>query len=161
MLARVLMAIIAVASVGCAKPATQPAVDAAAVRDSITALMNQYVTALRNNDPAGVTALWADDAVYMNAGTPTVVGRAAFDSVVHGIFATARLTEVTEDTDEILVDHDIAVQRGTFLEILQPQRGDPVTLRGRYLFVWHRQADGSWKIARGMGTPSPEPSAAP
>jgi uncharacterized protein (TIGR02246 family) len=146
-------------SLGCAAPANPPSVDTAAVRDSITALMTEYVTALRNNDPSGVTALWTDDAVYMDAGTPTVIGRAAFDSLVQGIFSTSRLTEVTENTDEILVDHDLAVQRGRYLEVLQPQRGTPVTLRGRYLFVWRRQPDGTWKIARGMGTPTPEPPA--
>lgn len=156
---RVTMSIIALVSVACARPASPPSVDAGAVRDSITAAMGQYVTALRNNDPAGVTGLWADDAVYMDAGSPTAVGRAAFDSVVQGMFSTGRLTEVTENTDEILVDHDIAVQRGTYAETLQPQRGAPVALRGRYLFVWRRQPDGSWKIARGMGTPNPEPAA--
>ncbi|MEX0692425.1 MAG: nuclear transport factor 2 family protein [Gemmatimonadales bacterium] len=129
--------------------------DAASIRDSVAAGMRRYATALRNNDPAGVAALWTDDAVYMDAGTPTVVGRVALDSLVQGIFATNRLTEVTENTDEILVSQDMAVQRGTYLETLQPQSGAAVTLRGRYLFVWRRQADGSWKIARGMGTPAP------
>jgi len=31
--------------------------------------------------------------------------------------------------------------------------------RGRFMFIWKRQADGSWKIARSVGTDLAGPTA--
>jgi ketosteroid isomerase-like protein len=66
-----------------------------------------------------------------------------------------RLTDVTEHTDEVLVDCDLAVHTGTFSEALQPSTGAAIVERGRYMFVWRRQRGGGWKIARGISTDLP------
>ena len=151
---RVGLSVLALVLSACARSADAP-FNEAAVGDSIRAAMSGYVNALRNNDPASVSGFWTPDAVYMNAGSPTVVGRAGFDSMVRGTFATGRLTEVTANTDEILIDRATAVHRGTYSETFQPQRGPIVHLRGRYMIVWRRQPDGIWKIARGVEMPLP------
>jgi uncharacterized protein (TIGR02246 family) len=155
MVTRFAVPLVAVALVACNNSAPSPQATAAA-RDSVAAAMKGYVAALRTNDPASVSAWWTDDVVYMPANGPVVRGRAAFDSVLHGLFAANRLTDVVEHTDEILVDRDLAVQLGTYAETLQPPRGAAVIDRGRYTFVWRRQADGTWKVARGMSANLPD-----
>ena len=129
-------------------------------RDSVAAAMRAYVQVVRNSDGAGIMGWWADDGVYIAQGSKTTVGRTALDSVVRGIFATMRMTQVNEHTDEVMVDGNVALTRGVYSETLAPRSGTgaPVTLRGRYLFVWRRQAGGGWKIARGMTTDLPEPT---
>jgi len=130
----------------------------ARARDSVAAAMHAYVQAVRSSDAAALLGWWADDGVYMAEGAKTAAGRAALDSVVHAIFATMRVTEVTEQTDEVVVDGNLALVRGMYSETLKPRAGgDAKTLRGRYLFVWRRQATGGWKIARGVSTDLPEP----
>ena len=129
-------------------------------RESVAAALQAYVQAVRNSDAAGIRGWWADDGVYMAPGSKTAAGRAALDSVVNGLIAAMRVTEITEHNDEIVVDGNIALTRGTYSETLQPRAGGAATtVRGRYLFVWRRQA-GGWKIARGMTTDPGEPSAA-
>jgi uncharacterized protein (TIGR02246 family) len=153
MVTRLAAPLIAVALIACQNQAPSSGAPSA-TRDSVAAAMQGYVEALRSNDPASVSRWWTDDAVYMAQGTPTVRGRAALDSLVRGLFATVRVTDVSENTDELIVERDLAVQVGTYSETLQPQRGSARIDRGRYVFVWRRQLDGGWKIARGMSNAS-------
>ena len=70
--------------------------------------------------------------------------------MVHGILATSRIIDFTGTTDETLVDGNVAVQRGAYVETVQPQSGAAITLRHRFLAVWRRQPKGAWKLARAM-----------
>lgn len=151
MVTRFAIPLVAVALVACDNNAP-PAQATDATRDSIAAAMRGYVEALRSNDPASVSGWWTDDLVYMAAGAPTVRGRAAFDSLLRGLFTANRLVDIVEHTDEIVVDRDLAVQLGTYSETLRPARGSAIIEKGRYAFVWRRQPGGAWKIARGMST---------
>jgi ketosteroid isomerase-like protein len=54
--------------------------------------------------------------------------------------------------DDVLIEGNLAVVVGTFEETLNPRTGPSSVLRGRYILVWQRQTDGSWKIKRGIGT---------
>jgi ketosteroid isomerase-like protein len=51
-------------------------------------------------------------------------------------------------TEDVMVSGDLAVETGTFAWTLQPKSGAEVKDKGKYLTVWKRQADGSWKIVR-------------
>jgi ketosteroid isomerase-like protein len=42
---------------------------------------------------------------------------------------------------------DIGYTLGTYELTLNNPQGTPVTDRGKYLTVWKKQADGSWKVA--------------
>ncbi len=41
--------------------------------------------------------------------------------------------------------------RGKFEETVTPSGGDALDVVGKYLFIFHRESDGSWKIARLIG----------
>lgn len=129
----------------------------ASARESVAAAWRACAQTVRNNDPAGILNCWTEDGVYMAAGAKTASGRAALDLMIQGIFSTVRITDLTDHVDEILVDGNVAVQRGWYVETLQPKSGAAaITLRHRYLFVWRRERGRGWKIARAMANEAPE-----
>jgi ketosteroid isomerase-like protein len=45
---------------------------------------------------------------------------------------------------------DIASSVGTFKITGQDREGSPQVFEGKFVDVWHKQADGSWKVAVGI-----------
>jgi uncharacterized protein (TIGR02246 family) len=125
--------------------------DVTADSTAVRAASDAYVAAALANDAAAVSAFWTDDAVFMNAGMPTLRGRTSIDSLIQGMHSSVRVTELAVQIDELTVSGDAAYLLGTYNETLMPASGAPQRVSGRYLHVWRRQADGSWKLARAVG----------
>ena len=137
----------------------------AADRDAIAAAAQAYARALEIGIPDTVMRYWTDDALYVNIGIPTLRNRAALDSVFALVHSAWRDVKASITTDEIAVDRDLAYQIGSYSEtfrlasgVTQQLQGRTLTsaapqqVRGRFMFIWRRQPDGSWKIARAIGT---------
>ncbi len=140
-------------------------VDTSADRAAIAATAQAYGHALEIGLPDTVMRYWTDDALYINLGLPTLRNRAAFDSVFAQVHSAWRDVKASITTDEITVDRDLAYQIGSYSEtfhlvagVSQRLQGRELTaaapqeLHGRFMFIWRRQPDGSWKIARAIGT---------
>jgi len=140
-------------------------VDASADRAAIAATAEAYAHALEIGLPDTVMRYWTDDALYINIGIPTLRSRAAFDSVFALVHSAWHDVKASITTDEIAVDHDLAYQIGFYSEtfhlaagVSQQLQGRELTaaapqeVGGRFMFIWRRQPDGSWKIARAIGT---------
>ncbi len=139
----------------------------AADRDAIAAAAQAYARALEIGVPDTVMRHWTEDALYINIGIPTLRSRAALDSVFTLVHAAWRDVKASITTDEITVDRDLAYQIGSYSETFQLASGAtqqlqgrtltsaaPQQVGGRFMFIWRRQPDGSWKIARAIGTDS-------
>jgi uncharacterized protein (TIGR02246 family) len=123
------------------------AADSAAVR----AASDAFAAAALANDVPALAAMWSDDAVFVNVGMPTIRGKASIDSLIQSMHSAARVTELTVQIDELAVSGDAAYLLGTYSETLTPTSGPAQRVTGRYLHVWRRQPDGSWKLARAIG----------
>ena len=132
---------------GGASRAGDTAADSTAVREALEA----YLTAARANNVAGLQAVWADDGVYLNAGMPTLRGRKAIDSLIQAFHAVMDVKQIAVQVEELTVSGDLAYMWGTYSETVVLAADSTQTMQGRYLFVWRRQADGSWRIARAAG----------
>jgi len=151
---------------GCA-PATEPApeIDLAAeeeaAREAIEEMAEQWDAAMNAGDYEAVADLFTDDGIQMGADAPALVGKAAIRNAMKTDFEenTVQSENVTE---EIRLAGDWAVVRGTYKEIRTPKAGgEPIELVGKWLDVYERQADGSWKISRdawNLDHPLPAPS---
>jgi uncharacterized protein (TIGR02246 family) len=124
------------------------AVDEAAIE----AAMKGYVADIRSNDAAKIASWWTEDAIYIDRNEPTVHGRAGLEDMLKGILGQMSVTDASVEKDDLAVSGDLAYVIGRYREVLQPQTGAVVDNRGRFVFIWKRQADGSWKIARSLGT---------
>ena len=113
------------------------------------------VAAIRSSDATKIISWWTDDAIFIEKNQPTVVGRSAMESQLTSALSTMRITKVTLHRDDLTVSGDLAYVIGRFDEMVQPPTGNAINNRGRVVYLWKRQRDGSWKIARLLATDPP------
>ena len=151
-------ALVTLVIAACAKeappPAAPPPTDPAAVRSAIDAANAKAAAAMKANDSATALANYADDAVVMMANQKAWRGRAEISSGIGGLMAVMTIKDVAFDTKDVMVDGDLAVETGEFKMTLQPKGGPEIKDEGKYLTVWKKQADGSWKIVRDINNTS-------
>jgi uncharacterized protein (TIGR02246 family) len=133
---------------------SSPAAHTSSANDeaAVAAAMERYVADIQTSDAAKIASWWTDDAIYIDRSDPTIVGRTELESSLKGLFATLSVTKASVEKDELSVSGDLAYFLGRYDEVLQPRQGEPLHNRGRFVFLWKRQLDGSWKVARSVGT---------
>ena len=140
----VLVALVAVAASGCA-----PKVDVEADQAVIRTLGEQAVATLNTNDAAALAAFVTDDAVWMPPNEPAVSGKEAFESLYRAWFDQFICEVTSHPVEEIVVAGDWAFARGRYTLMLTPKAGgEPMQDSGKFIDIYQRQPDGSWKYAR-------------
>ena len=103
-------------------------------------------------------ASWfADDAVELSNGKPAKLGRAAIASDANWDPKVYQLTW-TPTAAQMGPSNDMGYTWGHFEGKSRDAHGQPVTVSGRYITVWKKLPDGSWKVALDAGADEP-PSA--
>jgi len=122
--------------------------DVAADRQAIAAVAARFEAAENAGSVDQFRSFFTDDLVVMGPSEPPVIGGdsvAALMRVFHGQYAV----QVEYKSQEIVVAGDWAFDRGTERYTLTPKAGGtPIQKSGNYLYVYQRQADGSWKQSR-------------
>ena len=147
-----LMIALSAACTAAPKP-VDTAADEQAIREAVTA-WNGYIAS--QNDSA-ITAIYASDAVIMPPNAPAVRGEAGIRQFWASLWPIK--AELVITPTEVMVHGDLAIEEGTWtLNIPGPDA--PIRDNGKYIVVWHRQADG-WKAIRDIynsDNPPPEPA---
>jgi uncharacterized protein (TIGR02246 family) len=129
--------------------ATATTADAGQARQAIEAANAKFADALKRGDTtAAVAENYADDAIVMAPGAEAWRGREAVRKGWAGMITAMPAKEVSVKTDDVMVGGDLVVESGTYEMTLQPPGGREVKEKGKYVVVWKRQADGTWKIVR-------------
>jgi len=129
------------------QPAAPPDTRAA---DEATIRTNDadFAKAAGGKDLDKCASLYLDDAVLFSPGVPAVIGkdniRKFFDRMLAAPNMQFSFSDVTVD---VARSGDLAEDRGSFQLTVTDKKGRPATQTGRYVLVWKKQADGSWKIA--------------
>jgi ketosteroid isomerase-like protein len=125
--------------------------DPAADRQAVAAASAQFQAAENAGSLDQMRVHFADDLVIMGPNMPPVTGAdsvAALMRVFHDAFAV----QVEYNGQEIVVFGDWAFDRGTYRYTLTPKAGGaPIRATGKYLWLYQRQEDGSWKQAESSG----------
>jgi uncharacterized protein (TIGR02246 family) len=113
---------------------------------AVEALNRQWEKAFENHDLAGLIALFTEDCVRMPQGGPATVGRPALEAAYRRDFAEAWKTQaiVRLNAEEVILSGEYAFARGADI-LVQDQDGQQVGETGKWLFVYRRQPDGTWK----------------
>jgi len=131
--------------------------DSGAIPAGIEKLHKDDITATIARDVDALTALWDDDAVLLQPGTPPIVGKAAFHDFVKQALAKSPAVKVVKyapDIHDIQVAGNVAYEWGYFDTTQKSfEQQAPESLRAKLLRVMRRQPDGSWKFARVMWLP--------
>jgi uncharacterized protein (TIGR02246 family) len=122
--------------------------DRDAVRRQIEAADSQMAVAMGKGDTVGMYAAYADDAVMMMPGSAAMHGRAEMTKAMNVMMAQMTLKDPKFHIEDVLVGGDLAVETGTYEWTVQPKKGKAFPDKGKYITIWQRQGDGSWKIVR-------------
>lgn len=136
------------AAEGAASAASSVPSDSAGARAAIDSLNTHLVAAMTKGDAAGMSSHYTDDAIFMNPGAPSIVGRTAIGAMLAGMMQSATLSNVAVRTERVLVSGDLAIENGRYAWTVTPKGGAAMPDSGKYLTVWQKQADGSWKVIR-------------
>lgn len=134
-----------------------PTTDPAALRRTIDSLNTTLAASLTKKDAAGQAALYAPDGMVMLSNMPAWKGKAAIQENAQGAFEAMDFADVKFTTQDVEVSGDIAVETGTYSMTVGPKGQKGTADTGKYITVWKRQADGSWKIYRDISNSDAAP----
>ena len=128
------------------------------VRQAIEAANARFVDAIGRGDTVGMYADYAGDAVMMMSGSPALHGRLAISQTLNQMMTQATLKDPRFHIGDVLLGGDLAVETGSYDWTVVPKQGKPVPDKGKYVVVWQRQDDGSWKIVRDISNSDGAPA---
>jgi uncharacterized protein (TIGR02246 family) len=122
--------------------------DIESAKAAIQALNQQWENNFETHDAAGLVTLFTDDCVRMPQGGPATVGRPALEAAYRRDFAEVWKTQakVRLVAEEVIISGEYAFARGADT-LVQVQDGRQVLSgeTGKWLFIFRRQPDGTWK----------------
>jgi ketosteroid isomerase-like protein len=126
-----------------------PTADAAAVRQAIDSINARFGVAALKADTAALAGFYTDDAIFMAPNMPASRGHDAIAKGFAGMTSAMKLTAFKLQAQDVIVAGDYAIETGTFdLAGSAPKANKAQHDVGKYLVLWKKQADGSYKIAR-------------
>jgi len=136
------------------KTKSEPSNALAEVRRAIDKGNAQWIEAWEKGDPTMTTALFAEDGKFLQSGGKIIKGRQQIlewqkgfmNAIGKGAKAGIKTLNVWLDGD------DTAYEVGKYRYDYQDD-GKPAVAEGKYVVIWKKQKDGSWKVFMDMGVP--------
>ena len=140
---------------------SEEGVDAAdtRARAEIDSLGRQWEEAANRGEVERLMEVYAPDAVILPPGGPVIEGSETIRELFRQEFERFD-TKLAFTTQEIEVEGDMGFRRGRYVWRGTPRMtGQTVETTNKFLEVWRRQPDGSWRIAVDMWNPAETPAA--
>jgi uncharacterized protein (TIGR02246 family) len=113
----------------------------------------QWIEAWEKGDPEMLAAIFTEDGVILSQGGRVFKGRQQiFERQREAMQSVTRPIKVSVVTIKIWVDGDTAYETGNY-KYEYTEKGKPTREEGRYVTMWKRQVDGSWKLSMDMAVP--------
>jgi uncharacterized protein (TIGR02246 family) len=108
-----------------------------------------WIKDMATKDAAKFASYFAEDGCALYPGAATVCGREAIRAAMASYFADPNFSMTFQDTRAVASKGgDMVFTQGTYtMTTTNPKTKKPVTDKGKYLTVYTKQADGSWKAA--------------
>ena len=151
-------------AIACA-PAPAPApdthdADVKAIKDAEAA----WVVACATKDPEKIAAFYTDDGSLLLNGMPIVTGKANVAAGWKTVTSDPNFSlTFTATRVDVAKSGELGFTQGAYtMTVSDPKTKKSVTDKGKYLTVWKKQADGSWKAVEDTAvSDGPEAPAAP
>ena len=128
--------------------AAPPVVDVATVRSAIEQTNTKFAAALQSGDSATVVSVYDADAIVMMANQPAWRGKSEITTNGIGMLKAVKFSDVRLNTSTVDVAGDFAIETGSYEMTLTETGKKPMPDKGKYISVWKKQSDGSWKLYR-------------
>ena len=113
----------------------------------------QWIEAWDKADAGLIASLFASDGVLLGRNGKFFKGEEQILGHMKPVLESAgKGVKATVTTVDLWLDGDTAYETGKYSYTSQ-EKGQPVTDEGRYVTIWRRQSDSSWKIIVDMGVP--------
>jgi ketosteroid isomerase-like protein len=116
--------------------------DVAAIQE----IWRTYSNAVTSGDAALWLSLWDQNGIQMPPDIPARPKK-VLEEVVPKAWAMAKVLTMNISPEEITVMGDLAYSRGTYSSE-RTVNNKTVNIDGKFLTIFRRQADGSWRIFR-------------
>ena len=152
--------------IGCATGGVTPSgaravaspVDEAAVRQALLKADSDFsALSAQQGFSAAVAVYFADDATALLANENPLIGKAA---IMANLAATPSPGFLSWEPRraEAASSGDLGFTWGEYKLQFRSEGGQPQMRNGKYVSIWKRQADGSWKVIIDTGNASPAQS---
>ena len=157
------LALVSAFVLGCG-PRPQPSpdtreADAAAIREADLA----WSKANEVDGLEGTMSFYLDDAIFLPPNRPMAIGKNAIReaSEAMGLGSPSFSAKWQPTKIEVARSGDIGYAIGNFEGTVIDSAGNRVPVKGKYVEIWKKQADGSWMVAADMlSSDLPEPAPA-
>jgi uncharacterized protein (TIGR02246 family) len=135
----------------CSQPAQPPAPpppDLSAIEANIRSMDKDWSAAAAAKDVEKATSYYAEDGQFFEQGAPVAAGRDAIHKSFTDLLTSPSYVSLMFAPTAVHVAQagDMAYEIGTYELTMKDKKGKPVTDKGKYVVVWKKQADGSWKV---------------
>ena len=127
--------------------------ETAEVRSAIDAGNALWIEGFRNSDAELLASVFDKNGAILSSSGDRIDGPEAIRERMDVAMARFGPVETTIETMNVWVEGEIAYETGSYSYTFRPGTEEEQVVAGRYVVVWKRQADGSWKILRDIGLP--------
>ena len=132
------------------------AADEKAIRETDTA----FSKAASAKDLEKCMSFYADNALLLDSGAPISRGKTAIRGAFTKMFAIPGFALSWEVTKvEAARSGDLGYSLGTYVMTAKDAGGKAITTKGKYVTVWRKMADGSWKAVADIDNEDGPPAA--
>ncbi len=134
----------------------------AAVESELKELDAQWSKVAAAKDLDKTVSYYADDAIVLPPNAPAATTKEAIRGVWKDMITNPGFAGGWKPTKvEVAKSGDLAYLSGTYDFTLNDAKGKPVKDRGKYVEVWKKQADGTWKTVTDIWNSDPPSPARP
>ena len=116
------------------------------VRTDIESANREIGKAFSSGDIAALAAFYTEDAVVLPPNSQMIRGRKAIEEFWKGAVGMG-VRSIQLSTIDVQSSGDLAYEIGNATMQIQPQGGSASRETVKYVVVWKRQPDNSWKLA--------------
>ncbi len=131
-------------------------------RARIEKLGKSFAEAFTRGDIPAVAAMYAEDAMAFPPESEIVKGRPAIEAMWKGV-RDMGAQSMELNTLDVQTSGNLVVETGKGTLHIAGAGAAPAAVSVKYVVVWKKQKDGSWKIIRDIwnSLPAPAPAATP
>jgi uncharacterized protein (TIGR02246 family) len=123
--------------------------DMSAEAKGLAKLDDDWSAAAATRDAKKVASFYAEDGIAYPPNQPTAIGRAEAEKVWAAYFSDPTYG-ISWKTTHAEVTGTLGYTTGIYEDSFKGPDGKTVNGNGRYLCVWRKESDGTWKVVHDM-----------